>query len=186
MTEPELFGAICEGARRESVLWERQLLAEQERSCEAVFSALVPDPALALGLETIYEGYLLHYGRSRLFRPTDTDIALLLGDTLLAHGLVHVAELGNVPAVADLADLLSLCAQIRAEGRPGDGEAWAATAAHLGLGGLAPARAALREDGDPRPLGNAARELAGFERIDEALARHALRTFPLVSGGPVR
>jgi hypothetical protein len=186
MTSSTLFTAICDGARRESVLWERQLRGEDERSSEAVFSTLVPDPSLALGLETIYEGYLLHYGRSRLFEPSDTDIALLLGDALLAHGLVHVAELGNVPAVADLADLLSLCAQTRAEGRPGDGEAWAATAALLGLGGLEAARTALRDDSDPRPLAAAARARAGVEPVEAALARHARWTLPLVVDGPVR
>jgi hypothetical protein len=135
----------------------------------------VPDPALALGLETIYEGYLLHYGRSRLFAPTDPDVALLLGDTLLAHGLVRVAGRGDVRAVADLAVLLSLCAQARAEGRGGDGEAWAATAAHLGRGGIDRARTALRERGDPAPLAEAARAAAGDAAVDRALAAHAGR-----------
>jgi hypothetical protein len=88
----------------------------------------------ALGLETIYEGYLLHYGRPRLFAPIDADTALLLGDYLYAHGLVRVAQAGTVEAVADLAALISICAQLRADGRAGDGEAWAATAATLGLG----------------------------------------------------
>ena len=36
--------------------------------------------------------------------------------------------------MADLAALISLCAQLRADGLPGDGEAWAATAATLGGG----------------------------------------------------
>jgi hypothetical protein len=186
MTRSPLFTAICDGVRSESVLWERQLRAEHEQSPEAVFSTLVPDPSLALGLETIYEGYLLHYGRSRLFEPSDSDIALLLGDALLAHGLVHVAELGNVPAVADLADLLSLCAQTRAEGRPGDGAAWAATAAHLGLGGLDRPRAALREAGDAAPLIAAARARAGVEPVEAALVRHSHWTLPVVAGSPVR
>ena len=88
----------------------------------------------ALGLETIYEGYLLHYGRSRLFAPADDDTALLLGDYLYAHGLVRIAEAGTVEAVADLAALISHCAHLRADGQPGDGEAWAATAATLGAG----------------------------------------------------
>ena len=82
----------------------------------------------ALGLETIYEGYLLHYGRPRLFAPADADTALLLGDYLYAHGLVRVAEVGPVEAITDLAALISLCAQLRADGLPGDGDAWAATA----------------------------------------------------------
>jgi hypothetical protein len=75
---------------------------------------------------------LLHYGRPRLFAPADDDTALLLGDYLYAHGLVRIAEVGPVDAVADLAALISRCAQLRADGLPGDGEAWAATAATLG------------------------------------------------------
>jgi hypothetical protein len=45
---------------------------------------------------------------------------------------VRIAEIGPVEAVADLAALISRCAQLRADGLPGDGEAWAATAATLG------------------------------------------------------
>ena len=96
-----------------------------------MFSALAPEP-YALGLETIYEGYLAHYGTPRLFAPADRETALLLGDYLYAHGLVRVAEDGTVEAVADLAALISRCAQLRADGLPGDGEAWAVTASTLG------------------------------------------------------
>jgi hypothetical protein len=109
-----------------------------------VFSPLAED-RYALGLETIYEGYLLHYGTPRLFSPGDDDTALLLGDYLYAHGLVRIAEAGTVGAVADLAALISLCAQLRADGLPGDGEAWAATAETLGEGPAA--RAAWSGDG---------------------------------------
>src|SRR5436190_22501402 len=90
----------------------------------------------------MYDGYLLHDGRPRLFSPRDDDTALLLGDYLYAHGLVRVAETGTVQAVADLAALISLCAQLRADGLPGDGEAWAETAAKLGEG-REPAAAAI-------------------------------------------
>ena len=55
-----------------------------------MFSPLA-DERFALGLETIYEGYLVHYGEPRLFDPADADAALLLGDYLYAHGLVRVA-----------------------------------------------------------------------------------------------
>ena len=70
-----------------------------------MFSPLAEE-RYALGLETIYEGYLLHYGSPRLFAPADDDTALLLGDYLYAHGLVRVAEAGTVDAVADLAALI--------------------------------------------------------------------------------
>jgi len=127
----DLWGTIAREAARESRLWEEALSAEPER--EAVFSPLAEE-RYGLGLETIYEGYLLHYGRPRLFEPADADTALLLGDYLYAHGLVRVAEAGPVEAVSDLAALISLCAKLRADSLPGDGEAWAATAATLGRG----------------------------------------------------
>jgi hypothetical protein len=47
---------------------------------------------------------------------------------------VRVAEAGTVQDVADLAALISLCAQLRADRLPGDGEAWAETASRLGEG----------------------------------------------------
>jgi hypothetical protein len=167
-----IFDEICDGAERESALWAESLRPADLREPTPVFSPLVPDPAQALGLETIYEGYLLHYGRSRLFAPTDGDIALLLGDTLLAHGLVRIAELGDVVAVGDLAQLLSLCAQARAAQRDGEASAWAATAAHLGRGGIDAARDALRERGDGGPLADAARATAGNTAVDAALTAH--------------
>jgi hypothetical protein len=127
----DVWGTIVEEAARESRLWHEALAAEPEH--EPVFSPLAEE-RYALGLETIYEGYLLHYGRPRLFAPKDADTALLLGDYLYAHGLVRIADRGPVEAVADLAALISLCAQLRADRLPGDGEAWAATAATLGRG----------------------------------------------------
>src|SRR5262249_3562114 len=80
----------------------------------------------------------------RLFAPADPEDGLLLGDYLYAHGLVRVASLHDVVAVADLAALISVCAQLRAEGNEGDGVAWAATAALLGTGKLNGARDTLR------------------------------------------
>ena len=106
-------------------------------------------------------------------RAGEGDVALLLGDYLYAHGLVRVAEAGDVDAVADLAELISLCAQGRAEGRDGDGAAWAATAALLGRGGLEGAREALRSRGTRRALEEAARRAAGNDAVDAALAAHA-------------
>jgi hypothetical protein len=159
-------------AAAESPVWADALLPEDGRELEAVFSTLAP-PQLALGLETVYEGYLVHYGRSRLFAQRDPDTSLLLGDYLYAHGLVRVAATGNVTAVADLAELISLCAQARAEGRDGDGAAWAATAARLGEGGLDGARDDLRVRRDSRALDAGSRAAAGDERVDRALAAHA-------------
>lgn len=133
---------IAEAAAAESPLWERALRAPDERLRQPVFSTLAP-PTLALGLETIYEGYLAHYGRSRLFAPDDRDTALLLGDYLYAHGLVRIVATGDVKAVGDLAGLISRCAQLRAEGLDGDGEEWASISASLGAGGAVPSAEAV-------------------------------------------
>jgi hypothetical protein len=125
----DVWGEIVGAAEAESVLWRGTHRADAER--ERVFSPLA-DERYALGLETIYEGYLCQDGTPRLFAPADDETALLLGDYLYAHGLVRVAQTGSVQAVAELAELISLCARLRAENVGGDGEAWAATAAALG------------------------------------------------------
>ena len=139
-----------------------------------MFSAL-GEERYALGIETIYEGYLLHYGHPRLFAPEDGDTALLLGDYLYAHGLVRVEESGTVDAVNDLAELIALCAYMRAEEIPGDGAVWAATAVSLGGGALEPGRSSLRLDHDPGPLERLARARVGDAAVDEALAAHRSR-----------
>jgi hypothetical protein len=124
-----LADGIVGGARRESSVWAAAL-SESPR-WEPVFSPLVP-AGLALGLETVYEAYLTHYGRPRLFAAPDPDDAILLGDYLYAHGLVRIAEAGGVHAVATLAELISRCAALRADGAGGDGEAWVDAARALG------------------------------------------------------
>jgi hypothetical protein len=121
--------AIAAGARSESDVWGRAL--RDSADWEPVFSPLAP-AELALGLETVYEAYLVHYGRPRLFEPPDGDEAVLLGDYLYAHGLVRVAEAGGVHAVRVFSDLISRCAALRADGRSGDGEAWVDAARALG------------------------------------------------------
>ena len=88
--------------------------------------------AFALGLETVYEAYLVHYGRPRLFAPGEESERVLLGDYLYAHGLVRISEAGGVDAVATMAELISRCAALRAAGEPGDGEAWLDAARALG------------------------------------------------------
>ncbi|HEY6960726.1 MAG TPA: hypothetical protein VI408_02430 [Gaiellaceae bacterium] len=124
-----LFESITQAAETESPVWGSALRAVPD--AEPVFSPLVP-AELAVGIETVYEAYLVHYGRPRLFDATDADDAVLLGDYLYAHGLVRIAEAGGVPAVAVLADLIATCAALRAGGAAGDGEAWVAAARALG------------------------------------------------------
>jgi hypothetical protein len=161
-------------AAAESTLWADCLLPESDRDRNPVFSAL-GEARYGLGLETIYEGYLVHYGRPRLFAPPDDDTALLLGDYLYAHGVARISALHDVAAVADLSELISLSSQLRAEEADGDGPLWAATAALLGRGALDEARTSLRLHADPSPLDRVARETAGDEAVDAALADHATR-----------
>jgi hypothetical protein len=168
----DLWAAIARDASEESLLWRDALRSDGEH--KPVFSPL-GEERYALGLETIYEGYLVHYGSSRLFAPPDADTALLLGDYLYAHGLVRIASFGEVDAVADLSELISLCSQLRAERAAGDGPLWAATAALLGTGALDEARAALRLRGEAGILDSAARTAAGDESVERALAAHAER-----------
>jgi hypothetical protein len=168
----DVWDTIAGEAAVESPLWRDALRADADR--EPVFSPLA-EARFRLGIETIYEGYLVHYGRPRLFAPGDSETALLLGDYLYAHGLVRIASLGEVGAVADLAELISLCAQLRADRAAGDGSAWAATASLLGHGALAAARAALRDEGDPAALDELARGASGDAALDRALAAHAAR-----------
>ena len=169
-----IWATIAEEAGRESALWSAALRPQGERDETPIFSTL-GDGRYALGLESIYEGYLLHYGRPRLFAPADSDTAILLGDYLYAHGLVRVAAQGEVAVVSDLAELVSLCAQLRAEERDGDGAAWAGTVSLLGVadGRLENARAALRLGRDPAPLLALAQLEAGEEAVERALALHA-------------
>ena len=102
----------------------------------------VPDPGPArfgeeLGdrsfvLEAVYEGYLLHYGSSRLFDGMDGDLRLLAGDSLYAIGLARLAQRGDLPAVAELSELITRSARAQAEGRAAEADAlWDASAAVL-------------------------------------------------------
>jgi hypothetical protein len=86
-------------------------------------------------LEMILEGSRLHYGEPRVLRCDDPDLALLLGDQLYAMGLARLAELGDLEAVAELADLISLVAQAQADGHDELVAAvWGAGAAAIGWG----------------------------------------------------
>lgn len=71
----------------------------------------------ALVVEAVREGYLLHYATPRLLRADDPDLALLAGDYLYALGIERLATLGDSRATVLLADLISRCAQLHAEGR---------------------------------------------------------------------
>ena len=65
-------------------------------------------------LEMILEGYRLHYDEPLVVHPSDPDLSLLLGDQLYALGLARLAALGDLDAVGELADVISLAAQAHA------------------------------------------------------------------------
>ena len=89
----------------------------------------------ALLVETIFEGYLQHYGEGRVVRPADPELRLLAGDRLYALGLSRLAELGDLEAIAVLADVIAGCAQAHAEGRDAEARViWARGAAAIADG----------------------------------------------------
>jgi hypothetical protein len=108
--------------------------------------------------EAIREGFLMHYGTPRLLEGAEPDLLLLAGDYLYALGLERLAARGDVTAVNELADLISLSAQLDA--RDGDGAErsidllWLSSAIAVG-GGVDDAheraKAALREGGADGP-----------------------------------
>jgi len=115
-------------AAADSPLWASALLPGDAPAAE--YQGRCPDSHL-LGVEMIREGYLLHGGRSRLFAQADRDLALLTGDYLYAAGLVEICGMGDLAAVAALAELISDCASDRGEGVGDDEDRWTATLAAL-------------------------------------------------------
>lgn len=140
-------------------------LAAQLRDDDSVVSPYVRDPeeapalgelvaagpgaasdpaAYAVVVEAVREGYLLHYGSPRLLAGLDADLRLLAGDYLYALGLERLASLGDLAAVRELSDLISLSAQLHADGAaadPGGGAGatavdalWLATVAAVAAG----------------------------------------------------
>jgi hypothetical protein len=96
------------------------------RGVEAEYELLV---------EMIFEGCRLHYGPQRFVRTEDPDLALLLGDQLYALGLARLARLGDLEAIGELADIISLVAQAHVARAPDLADAvWAAGAVAIGWG----------------------------------------------------
>jgi hypothetical protein len=114
-------------------------------------------PEHADGLEQIYEGFLLHYGRPRRALSGGRD-TLLGGDEQYAQGLARIAELDDPEAIAVLAELIGLASRGRAEHGPeaDDFALWAATARFLcdrsGREVYRTALLALRDEDNGAPL----------------------------------
>jgi hypothetical protein len=103
-------------------------------------------------LEMILEGARLHYREPVVVRPKDQDLGLLLGDQLYALGLARLAALGDLDAIAELADVISIVAQAEAAGnRDLAAAVWDAGAVAIGWGQSAEHAAAksLARSGDP-------------------------------------
>ncbi len=110
---------------------------EPDRAVLAAAGARVAGHAqdVEIAVSAIDEGYRLHYGRARVLRIDDADLALLAGDRLYALGLARLATIGDMMAIAELADVISLSAQAHAGD---DGElaeaAWQAGVAAIARG----------------------------------------------------
>lgn len=180
-------------------------LAAQLRADKSVISPQVSDPGEAepgLGLlaaagpraadargeysllvESVREGYLLHYGEPRVVVGADADLALLAGDYLYALGLERLAALGDLEAIRELSDLISLSAQLHdAGGDAAGGQAasalWLASVTVVALGTTPDheqGKAALREgrSGAPAALWQAALRTAEQAGLGDRLERAA-------------
>ena len=94
-------------------------MSELDEVCAAL------DPGLA-AIDAVREGYLLHYVDGERLATGDDDLKLLAGDAFYALGLARLAERGDLPAIAALADLITGCAKAHAEGQPAHAvELWA-------------------------------------------------------------
>ena len=72
----------------------------------------------ALVVEAVREGYLCHYGTSRVLDQPDPDLALLAGDLFYAIGIRGLAELDDLESTGILSDLIRVAAELQAAGRP--------------------------------------------------------------------
>jgi hypothetical protein len=101
-----------------------------------------------IAVSAVEEGYRLHYGEGRALDIDEPDLALLGGDRLYALGLARLAAIGDLTAIAELADVISLSAQAHATADDELAEAaWrlgVAAIAHGPGAGAADAKAAAR------------------------------------------
>lgn len=68
-------------------------------------------------VEAVREGYLCHYGSSRILDEPDDDLALLAGDLFYAIGIRGLAELEDLESTGILSDLIRVAAELQASGR---------------------------------------------------------------------
>jgi len=89
----------------------------------------------ALVVEAVREGYLCHYGGSRILTGADPDLSLLAGDLFYAIGINGLAALDDPESVGILSDLIRVAAELRAEDETETAEAlWLAQLLALACG----------------------------------------------------
>ncbi len=151
---------------------DAELMGTELAVADDVFAA--GDSDLALAVEAVREGYLLHYGTPRLTLADDPDLALLAGDRLYALGLERLAATGELAAIRELSDVISLCAQAHSAGDPDLAEAvWEAGRAAVDNGSTqahreAKVAAAAGDPGAAGALRAAARQASGSTHLDPA------------------
>ncbi|HSJ74253.1 MAG TPA: hypothetical protein VK904_08045 [Miltoncostaeaceae bacterium] len=162
---------------------EAALAAELvEPAPEPLLAPLVAPPLTAgqaAGLDLILEGFLLHHGHARHLSPSEPGREVLAGDYCYAHGLVRIAEAGDLFVIEALADLIALGAGVVASGgREALAPLWRATTAAIAARGsssadavgarLIEAKRRLRVDGDPSGLAEVAAALPPTPGLREA------------------
>jgi hypothetical protein len=144
-----------------------ELLAEGERTRQ--------DPrGYAVLIESILEGYLLHHSAGRITEQSDPDLRLLAGDYLYAFGLARLASIGDLDAVEELADLISLCAQAHAPAVRGEAaEPWPLTGGLWALAALAIANGSWPEQRRAKELSREQQVTPTPEQVLDAARGHA-------------
>jgi hypothetical protein len=120
-------------------------------------------PEIEAAIEAVRDGYVLHYGPQPDAEP---DVALLEGDRLYARGLERLAALGELHAIAELSEVISLCAQAHSAGDADLAAAvWEAGEAAVRHGGAETHRQA--KNGAAHGAPGAAQALRAFARQAE-------------------
>jgi hypothetical protein len=177
---------VRDGSPLRAILAREPSLSAQlvEPAAPPLLAPLVAPPLSghqAAGLDLILEGFLLHHGRPRHLAPAERARQVLAGDYCYAHGLVRIAEAGDLFVIEALADLIALGAGLVAAGeRAALAPLWRATTAAIAARGgpdrdatggrLLEAKAALRADGDPAGLVAMAATLPPTRGLREAFA----------------
>lgn len=159
-TDQSLLAELATELRAERTVISDHIVEPSEGPrLSALAVALAPERQFLGGvIESVREGYLLHYGEPRLIDPPDRDLALLAGDYLYARALEALAAAGELEAIRELADLISLSAQIHESHAEADRAAarlWLASVVAIVCGTDAEHQSAkqqLRRSGEAAPL----------------------------------